>query len=413
MSWRVPGGTLAACMMVRDRKERTMIHTYMVHYGEIALKGKNRPEFEHQLMQNIRAQHEVENVKRFRGRLTVIAGVPIDLSNVFGIAWWAEAEPVDSELSTITDAVLRHVEKRLPKTVTFAIRATRADKLLGLTSQEIEVELGAAVQREFDLAVDLDAPDLTVYVEILRGRSYVYSGRQEGLRGLPVGVSGKLMGLFSGGIDSAVAAYLMAKRGACLELLHFHAYGQPQRAYGGKIGELASELTRFVPRLRLHVLPYDRFQLATADLGRHQKQELVVFRRFMIRVADDLARQTGSMGLFTGDNLGQVASQTLENLAAVQQVTNLPIFRPLIAYDKQEIIDLGGELGLAELANTPYKDCCSIIAQHPATRANLDHVRQIEERIGIAALVADIMQDLTTLEFTQNQPDGELVEAAA
>lgn len=390
-----------------------MTHTYMVHYGEIALKGKNRPEFEQQLMRNISAQQEVGSVNRLRGRLTITAPQPIDLSDVFGIAWWAEAEPVESKLPNITNAVLQQIANRTPETRTFAVRATRADKILGLTSQQIEVELGAAVQREFDLAVDLDEPDLTVYVEILRERSFVYSDRMEGLRGLPVGISGKLMGLFSGGIDSAVASYLMAKRGASLELLHFHAYGQPQRAYEGKIGKLAAELTRFVPRLRLHVVPYDRFQLATADLGRYQKQELIVFRRFMVRVADQLARETGSLGLFTGDNLGQVASQTLENLAAAQQVTTLPIYRPLIAYDKQEIIDLGAKLGFTELANEPYKDCCSIIARHPATRANLDHVLDIEQSIRVEALADEIMQDLTTLEFTQNQPDGEVIGAAA
>lgn len=390
-----------------------MTHTYMVHYGEIALKGKNRPDFEHQLMQNIAAQHEIVDVRRFRGRLTVTAQEPVDLSDVFGIAWWAETVAVESDLGEITRGVLQQVSERQADAASFAIRATRADKILGLTSQEIEVELGAAVQRGYDLAVDLDAPDLTIYVEVLRGRSYVYTERNEGLRGLPVGVSGRLMGLFSGGIDSAVAAFLMAKRGAELKLLHFHAYGRPERAYQGKVGRLAAELTRFVPRLRLYVLPYDRFQLATANLDRHQRQELVVFRRFMVRVADRLAGQTGSLGLFTGDNLGQVASQTLENLAAVQQVTSMPIFRPLIAYDKQEIIDMGADLGLAEIANEPYKDCCSIIARHPATRANIDQVRQIEDRIRVDSIVDEMMGGLVTVEFNQQQPEGQLVEAAA
>lgn len=388
----------------------SMTHTYMVHYGEIALKGKNRPDFEHQLMRNIRAQHEGVEVDRLRGRLIVSSSRPVDLGDVFGIAWWSQAEGVDSNLEAIRHAVIRHISDRVAQCDTFAIRVTRADKILGLTSQEIEVDLGAHVQSEFDLAVDLDNPDLTVYVEILRDRTFIYTDRQDGLRGLPVGVSGGLTGLFSGGIDSAVAAFLMAKRGATLDLVHFHAYGRPERAYDGKLGRLASVLTRYVPRLRLHLLPYDRFQLATASLDRSQRQELVVFRRFMVRVAERLADQYGSLGLFTGDNLGQVASQTLENLAAVQIVTGMPIFRPLIAYDKQEIIDFGSRLGVAEIATEPYKDCCSIVARHPATRANLEKVRYIEERIEVEALVEATLGDLTTVEFNQQEPGGELLQ---
>ncbi len=381
--------------------------TYVVHYAEIGLKGRNRSDFELCLAENIRTQHPaVQKVRRLRGRMVVEAEAGIDLRGVFGIAWWAEVDQVPSDLGAIREAVLRAVPQATTDGVrTFAIRVVQGDRVLAMTSQEVETELGAAVQAEIPLEVDLSAPDLTIFVEILRRNTYIYTEKFGGPRGLPVGASGKMMGLFSAGIDSAVATYLMAKRGARIELVHFYALPNGKIAHERKVGGLARRLLAYLPQLTIHYLPYHAFQLATADLPvQLRRQELVVFRRFMARAAARLAVEHGALGLFSGDNLGQVASQTLENLAAVDAAIQMPLFRPLISYDKQEIIDLGEQLGIFEIAKRPYKDCCSIIARHPATVAKPDRIEAIESMIGLEELLASVLAERESVRLESAAP---------
>ncbi len=381
------------------------MYTYLVHYGEIALKGKNRPDFERQLVRNIEGQHPVERVERLRGRMVVHSDHTIDLSNVFGVAWWAEVSEVDFEVEAIREEAKRLTSSGVGDASSFAVRVSRADKSFPLRSRELEERVGGDLDSMLTIPVNLDAPDFRLSIEIAQGRVFVFTERREGPRGLPAGISGSLMGLYSAGIDSAVAAYLMGKRGAGVELVHFHALTDGAKAHGAKAGDMARAIARFFPALNVHYVPYHHFQLATGGLNRHQRQELVVFRRFMARVGERLARRVGALGLFSGDNLGQVASQTLENLSAVDEALSVSMFRPLIAYDKQEIIDLGKSLGLHEIANEPYKDCCSIIAQHPATRANMDYVREIEQQIGIEDLIEESLSEAVTYEYTA-APEG-------
>lgn len=376
-----------------------MAHTTLVHYGEIALKGKNRPEFEGQLADNIRRQHPVDEVRRLSGRMIAQSEVRVDLSNVFGIAWWAEAEELDPDVAGIRKRGLKLALERIGGSRSFAVRTTRADKSFPLRSQELEELVGGDIDRAVEAHVDLEEPEFTLYVEITEGKAYLHTERNEGPRGLPAGISGRLLGLYSAGIDSAVAAYLMGKRGAQVELIHFHAMAGGERAHRAKAGELAGAIAHYFPSLRVHYVPYHHFQLATSSLKKHQRQELVVFRRFMARAAERLAEPRGALGLFTGDNLGQVASQTLENMRAVDLALGIPIYRPLVAYDKQEIIDLGIELGFDEIANRSYKDCCSIIARHPATRANLDRVRDIEKEIDVEALIEASLAEAVVYEY--------------
>lgn len=364
-----------------------MTHTYLVHYGEIALKGRNRPEFERQLADNIVRQHPGVKVERLRGRMLVNSQQPVDLSHVFGIAWWAPVERVAAEPEAVRRLGLRLAGERMGSAQTFAVRATRADKRFPLKSQEFERLLGGDIDRSGPVRVDLAQPDFTLYVEIAEGFAFVHTERLPGPRGLPAGISGKLIGLYSAGIDSAVAAYLMGKRGAEVELVHFHAMASAELAHKAKAGELAARIADYFPRLVVHYVPYHPFQMATLTLDRHQRQELVVFRRYMARLAARVADQVGALGLFSGDNLGQVASQTLENLRAVDDCLATSLFRPLIAYDKQEIIDLGKTLGFDPIANQAYKDCCSIIAEHPATRANRQIIEHIERQIDVEGLI--------------------------
>jgi len=376
-----------------------MAHLYVVHYGEIGLKGRNRPDFEIQLADNIRAQHAVQRVDRLRGRLIAHSERAVDLSDVFGIAWWAHARPVEASVDAIRQEGMALAKAEIGEAESFAVRTSRADKSFPLRSQELERLVGGDLDEALDVPVDLDDPAFTLHIEIAEGSAFLYGRRHAGPRGLPAGISGKLIGLYSAGIDSAVAAYLMGKRGAAVELVHFHAMAAAEHADERKAGRLARRIAGYFPSIRVHYVPYHHFQVATLGLDRHQRQELVVFRRFMARAAARLAERQGALALFSGDNLGQVASQTLENLVAVDQSIGRSIFRPLIAYDKQEIIDLGKRLGFDQIANEPYKDCCSIIAQHPATRANLTYVQAIEDEIGIVDLIQASLAETVTYEY--------------
>lgn len=383
------------------------MHTYLVHYGEIALKGRNRPEFELQLVRNIKRQHPVERVERLRGRMVVHSRDEINLSNVLGVAWWAMVSEVEFNVGAIREQANRLTSSGVGQASSFAVRVSRADKSFPLRSRELEELVGGDLDSMLDIPVNLDAPEFRLSIEIAEGRVFMFTERQEGPRGLPSGISGKLVGLYSAGIDSAVAAYLMGKRGASVELVHFHALSDGTKAHEAKAGDMARAIAHYFPALKVHYVPYHHFQLATGGLDRHQRQELVVFRRFMARVGERLARQSGALGLFSGDNLGQVASQTLENLGAVDDALTVSMFRPLIAYDKQEIIDLGKSLGLDDLANEPYKDCCSIIARHPATRANMDYVHEIEQQIGIGELMDESISEMVTYVYSA-APEGSI-----
>ncbi len=379
---------------------------YLVHYSsEVGLKGQNRGAFIRQLQRNIRAQLPVTKVQFWQGRLLVESPhEDLDFSRVFGVAWWTRphvVEPATPEaLHAAVQSMARALQDRYTQPPTFAVRARRVDKRFPLNTLQLERELGAAVVQAVGWKVDLTTPQVTFYVDVLPGRAFLYIEKHPGHHGLPVGVSGRAFGLYSGGIDSIMAAWYMARRGVEVELVHFHAFTEARHAHEGRAGKLAQHLARYLPRLRVHYLPYHHFMAATLDLqGREQRYELVLFRRFMARIAEHLARQEGGQAIFTGDSLGQVASQTMENLAAVDEAVSLPFFRPLLAFNKQEIIDQGERLGFYALVLEPYKDCCSIVSRNPATRSRLERIRDLEARLPLQEAMARTLEEREVYEY--------------
>ena len=374
-------------------------------YKRQGLKGGNRALFEKQLVANIARQHHLNGSWRLPGRILLRAGPELDLSKMFGVAWWARVERVKASIEEIGNKAVEEARHLLVQGGAFAVRAKIADKSFALNSQELEIEIGQRVVDATGLSVNLTEPETTIFIEVTQSGALIYTKKEAGPGGLPVGTSAKVMGLFSGGMDSALATSLMAKRGSRIELVHFHAFPSAKDAHSSKIGEMARMLTRYDPQLCMHYVPYHLFQVATSGLSKRlQRYELVVFRRFMARVTERIALKRRAKALFSGDNLGQVASQTMENLVAVDDAIAMPIFRPLIAYDKIEIVDQTKKIGMYEVAIGAYKDCCSMIARHPATRANERMINMLEAEISIDELLERVLDEAETIKLEEPRP---------
>jgi len=389
--------------------------TILIHYAEIALKGKNRAFFERKLLENIKGKFEEikdARVKKLRGRIILAlpqqeigkAEVKRRLKQVFGIAWFAFALRIESKLEKIKTLVKQSAQKISSKQ-TFAIRVKRADKSFPLQSSKVEQILGKLVEDITKATVNLTKPDKTLFLEINQEQTFVFWEKIKGLGGLPVGVSGKVICLFSGGIDSAVAAYLLAKRGAKPILVHFSAI-PVQKVKKNKIIKIYKKLQKYIGETKLYIIPYDYFQLSllenstpevlrSSPRGWNPRYEVLLFRRFMRKVAEKIAQKEKAQAIVTGDSLGQVASQTLENLAIFDKGAGLPIFRPLLGYDKQEIVNLAKKIGTYQLSILPYKDCCSIIQKTPITRGKLDKIAKLEKEIEMEKIVERSLKDLT------------------
>ena len=358
----------------------------LVRYAEIGLKGKNRPWFENKLINNIKTVLN-QSLQAIKTQKQILISGEIDLEKlktVFGIAWYAPVKVVENNFSAVSQAALKLIR---PKK-TFSVRAHR----------ELEVNLGEIIRTKKKIAVDLDHPGQTIYVAEAGDQAYVFNQKIAGPGGLPVGTSGKALCLLSGGFDSIAAAYLLAKRGAQVDCLHFHVFQDSGKVLDTKIKTIVDRLRTWTLSKKLFLASYLPFQLAVLGLERgDQPQELVVYRRLMVRVGEVLAKKSGYQALVLGDSLGQVASQTLENIVAVDRAVCLPIFRPLIGLDKTEIIDLVRKIGLYEETIKPYKDCCSLISSHPSTRADLPKVQNLEKRIKISQIVKKITRDVQSV----------------
>ena len=386
----------------------------IVHYHELALKGHNRDYFEQCLIRNIRTAlkdlgvRQIENLySRIRIWLPPEASpemVGDRLRRICGVANFSLGRVVPLQLAhpnldALTTAVLAEIE--LQSFTTFRVTARRADKRLTLNSMDIEKALGAAVCDRTGKKVSLKHPDVTIYVELLSKDAFCSAEKIEGPGGMPVGVSGQVACLISGGIDSPVAAYRMMKRGCLASFIHFSGRPLVSRASEEKVHELVRHLTTFQYDSRLYVIPFGAIQREII-LSAPAPLRIVLYRRMMIRIAEELARKEQCWALVTGDSLGQVASQTPQNLCVIEAAAELPILRPLIGMDKREIIDEARRLGTYETSIEPDQDCCKLfVPPHPSTKTRLDDVLKVERMIDVSDLVKRGVEnaELTELSF--------------
>jgi thiamine biosynthesis protein ThiI len=378
-----------------------MEEVLLVRYGEIGLKGENRSEFEDALARHVRQVVRSEpgaRVSRSRGRLYVTGVAPSRellgrLSRVPGVVAVNPAFRVGQDLESIEAAAVQAslsavAAKRPP--VTFKVDSRRSDKSFPLTSPEINKALGDAVLRSCPgLSVDVHAPSFTLKVEVRSEGVYLYWDEVPGPGGLPLGTSGKALLLISGGIDSPVAGYLAMKRGVELDAVHFWSYPITSERSKDKVIRLAQALRGYDPRLRLFIAPFTGIQTAIMEKC-PERYRVIVMRRMMMRVACRLAVRTGALAVFTGENVGQVASQTLESLGAIEDAASMPVLRPLVCFDKVETVALARKIGTYDLSILPYEDCCTVfVPKHPVIKPRLEDVREAEGGLDVEGLVED------------------------
>lgn len=366
-----------------------MSSVYVVHYHEIALKGRNRPIFLRQLQKNIcRATGlPLKSVKIASGRLIVDEQVNIEdkVKCIFGISSFSAAVLVKAEYTEIEREVLSYALEQ--KFETFAISATRGDKRFKMTSKDLEIKLGDAVRTRLKRKVDLNNPDRTFYVEVFKEGAVVYIGKNSGAGGMPVGTQLPVAVLLSGGIDSPVAAHRIMKRGAPVVGIHFHSYPFTSHASIDKVKEIGSVLARYGGMRKLYLVSLGEAQKEVVRVAQ-EKYRVLLYRRLMLRIAEVFAKQEGAQALVTGESLGQVASQTLENMRAVEAAATLPVFRPLIGYDKEEIIAEARRIGTFGISILPDADCCTLfMPKNPATRARIEDLDAEERKLPLKRLI--------------------------
>lgn len=387
-----------------------MYKTFLIKYAEIAIKGKNRYIFEDALVENIRYQlRNVDGefvVRKENGRIYVDADGDYDydetvstLQRVFGIVGIAPVVVVEDEgFDKLAKDVIDFVEATYPqKNFTFKVNARRARKNYPMTSMEINAAIGEKLLDAYpDIKVDVHNPEVVINIEI-RPMIYIYSVELEGPKGMPLGTAGKGMLLLSGGIDSPVAGYMIAKRGVTLEATYFHAPPYTSERAKQKVVDLAAKVARYSGPIKLNVVNFTDIQLAIYEKCPHDELTIIM-RRYMMKIAEHFAKEDKCLGLITGESIGQVASQTMQSLAATNEVCTLPVYRPLIAMDKQDIVKISEKIDTYETSILPFEDCCTIfVAKHPVTKPNIAYIKKSEEKL------KDVIDDLvkTAIETTE------------
>ena len=374
--------------------------TILVKYGEIILKGMNRPIFERKLVDNIRRVvgkgvritwgQAVIYLEMKERSLREAEEIAAKVSRVFGVVSVSIAHFAEKDLEAIKQKAR---EVCIDLKGTFKVEAKRSDKRFGFTSPQIQVEVGGYLDDECDgLVVDVRHPDFTVMVEVRENGVYIHTGVIKGIGGLPTGTSGAASLLLSGGIDSPVAGFMIAKRGVKLQAVHFHSYPYTSLQAKEKVLELAKILAGYCGEVQLHIVPFTEIQL---EINQRcpLEQSTIIMRRFMMKIADRIALENGADALITGESLAQVASQTIQSLKVTDEVAELPVFRPLIGMDKEEIVRIAREIGSFETSILPYEDCCTVFTpKRPATKPKLERVRQSEEKLDGEALIERAME---------------------
>ena len=368
--------------------------SFLIKYAEIGTKGKNRFMFEDALIKQIRfALREVDGsfeVTKESGRIYVTAEGDYDyddtieaLKRVFGIADICPMVQIDDrDYENLKKHVVEYMDKVYPdKNLTFKVVARRGDKRYPVSSDQINRDMGEAILEAFpQMRVDVHNPDVLLRVEI-RQKVNIFSLMIPGPGGMPVGTNGKAMLLLSGGIDSPVAGYMIAKRGVKIDAVYFHAPPYTSDRAKQKVVDLAKLVARYSGPMDLHVVNFTDIQLYIYEKCPHEELTIIM-RRYMMRIAQAIAEKNGAIGLITGESIGQVASQTLQSLAATNEVCTMPVYRPVIGFDKQEIVDVSEKIGTYETSIQPFEDCCTIfVANHPVTKPNINVIRNSERHL--------------------------------
>ena len=371
-----------------------MFKAFLIKYAEIGVKGKNRYIFEDALVNQIKyALKKCEGdfqVRKTQGRIYVDASGDFDfdetvehLKRVFGISGICPVVYVEDEgFEKLCEDVISYIDRVYPdKNKTFKVQARRARKNYPKDSMTINMDLGEAILKAYpEMHVDVHNPDIMLNVEV-REKIYIYSETIPGPGGMPVGSGGKAMLLLSGGIDSPVAGYMIAKRGVKLDAVYFNAPPYTSERAKQKVIDLARIVSRYTGPIYLHIINFTDIQLYIYEKCPHEELTIIM-RRYMMRIAERIAKETECLGLITGESIGQVASQTMHSLIATNEVCELPVYRPLIGFDKQEIVEVSEKIDTYETSILPYEDCCTIfVAKHPVTKPNLKVIRRHEENL--------------------------------
>ena len=379
----------------------------LLKLGEVVLKGLNRRSFEDKLVKTVRHRMKACGSFQVYVRQSTIYVEPqkddCDMEaaykaakQIFGVVTIARAVPCEKDINAIVETAKTYLAGEFAAARTFKVESKRADKMFHLNSIQISQAVGGELAEAFPhVAVDVHKPDLTVYVEIREKAAYVHAPSVPGAGGLPVGTGGRAVSLLSGGLDSPVSSWMIARRGVELEMVHFESPPYTSQQAQDKVIQLAQDLTPYCGRMLIHVIPFTKIQ---EEIRKNCPEEYftLIMRRFMMRIAEAVARKAGAHALVTGESLGQVASQTMMALSVTEDVTSMPILRPLIGTDKVEIIRIAREIGTYETSILPYEDCCTVFTpRHPAIRPDIEAVREAEAVLDIDGLVAEALESQT------------------
>lgn len=375
------------------------------HYSEIGLKGKNRIFFERKLKENIKhalntsVPDSFVTIQRLRGRFLIvltksgqesISNIKKVLMNIFGLAYFAFAYESESDLDIIKIDSLE-LMKRLEFN-TFRVTARRIDSKFPYTSQELNEEVGAEILEKLNKKVNLKYPEATCFIDVLDEGTFLFTEKIQSIKGLPVGVSGTAIVMLSGGIDSPVAAYYAMKRGMRVIYVHFHSVPLVSEASVEKVRDTVAILKKYQPKSKLYLMKFASIQQQIL-VDCYEKLRVILYRRYMMKIAEKVAELENAKAIYTGEALGQVASQTIENITVVEESVKLPILRPLIGFDKIEIIAKAQEIGTYEISILPHEDCCTLyVPKHPATKARLIDVQKNEASLDNESLINDSLE---------------------